>query len=234
MTKPFIESQPHYLANGKTINIHRNGRHQYWLDGNEERMPSVTSMLSHIDPGGFGVGMGWAIKQIKLHNGDIDAPRAVTKAAQDEGSRLHQAIDDYISRRIVDEGNALFVLWLNEIGNKHRWVASEKFLYHPLLRFGGCSDAFSTEAIWDWKTVNQDSYTQNGGRVKDIAQLGAYAMALRIMGSVLARQHGFIVYVMRDGSGIDVAEVNLDEGWNLFQASHHLHTLVKKAKDANA
>lgn len=229
MTKPLLESQQHSLANGRTVNIHRNGRHQYWLDGNEERMPSVTSMLGHLDSGGFGVGVGWAIKQARLNN-DLDAPRRMGNEARDEGTRLHQAVDSYISSQIVDEENALFVLWLNEVGNHHTWVASERFLYHPSYRYGGTGDGFSTDAIWDWKTKDAESYSKYGGSLSDIAQLSAYAMALTGMGSTLARDKGYICYVMRDGSGVDTVAVDLNEGWELFKAAHHVHALVKGAK----
>ena len=196
-------------------------------------------MLGHIDSKGFAVGMGWAIKQIRLHDGDVEAPRAVSKAARDEGTRLHDAIHAYITSRYmgtatflestVDEAYDLFVLWLNKIGNHNTWVASEEFLYHPEYRYGGTADAVSDSAIFDWKTKDPDSYAKYGGSLSDVAQLGAYAMALHAMGSTLARDIGYICYIMRDGSGVDTVEVDLNVGWELFRASHHLDTLVKEA-----
>lgn len=228
------ESQEHYLSNGKTTIIHRNGRHQYWLDDSTEKMPGVTAMLGHLDSGGFGVGMGWAIKQIKLHDGNTEAPRAVAKTAQDEGTRLHEAIHDYISKGIVDETYDLFVSWLNEVGNHSEWVASEKFLFHPTYKFGGTADAFSTHAVHDWKTKDAGSYAKYGGSLSDVAQLSAYAMALKAMGSTLARNKGYVSYVMRDGSGVDTVEVDLNLGWDLFKACHHLNSLVKEADRAKA
>ena len=187
-------------------------------------------MLGHLDSSGFGGGMGWAIKQIKLHDGDVEAPRAVAKAARDEGERLHEAINAYITEGIVDETYELFVLWLNKVGNHHKWVASERFLYHPTYRYGGTADAFSDSTIWDWKTKDPDSYAKYGGSLSDVAQLGAYAMALRAMGSALAPSRGYICYIMRDSSGTDVVEVDLTHGWALFEASHRLYTLTKGAK----
>lgn len=221
------ESQEHYLANGKTTIIHRDGNHQYWVGDATEKMPSVTSMLGPLDLK-FRVGMGYAIKQIRLNNNDLNAPYRVTKKAQDEGTRLHEAIHDYISKGIVDETYDLFVLWLNEVGNHSEWVASEKFLFHPTYKFGGTADAFSTYAIHDWKTVNQDSYASYGGLIKDQAQLGAYAMALEAMGSTLARSTGYITYIMRDGSGTDTIEVDLGKAWTLFKACRHLDSTVRR------
>ena len=228
------ETQEHLHFDGRKTLINRNGNHKYWLSSTpDEKMPSVTTMLAHLDSGGFGAGMGWALKMVRENDGDLDAPRRLSKAAQDEGSRLHEAIHQYIEKGIVDETNDLFVVWLNKVGNHHEWSASERFLYHPRLRFGGTADAFSRPAhttIWDWKSKDAESYSKYGGPIKDVAQLGAYAMGLREMGSIYAPSRGNIAYVMRDGSGVDVVPVDLDYGWELFKASHHLYTLLKGVK----
>jgi hypothetical protein len=224
------ESQEHPLADGRTTIINRNGRHQYWI-GDGPKMSSVTSMLGHLDSGGFGVGMGWALKVAREAGGDLEAPGRVSKEARDQGNLLHDAIDNFISEGIVDEESPLFVAWLNEVGNHHAWVASEQFLYHPEYRYGGTADAFSDSAIFDWKSKDSDSYAKYGGSLSDIAQLGAYAMALQAMGSTLARDVGYIAYVMRDGSGVDVVKVDLNHGWALFEASHKLYTLTRELRD---
>ena len=227
------ETQLSLLFDGRKVSISRNGNHQYWIEGEEDRMPSVTSMLGHLDSGAFGVGMGWALKQARLADGDLDAPRRLSKEAQDEGNRLHDAIHQFIENGTVDETNDLFVVWLNQVGNHHEWSASERFLFHAKMRYGGTADAFSRPAhttIWDWKSKDAESYSKYGGSIKDHAQLGAYAMGLREMGSIHAPTLGKIAYIMRDGSGVDVVPVDLDYGWELFKASHHIYTLLKGAK----
>ena len=55
-------------------------------------------------------------------------------------------------------------------------------------------------------------------------------MALREMDSILAPASGYIAYVMRDGSGVDVVPVDLEQGWELFKASRTLSLLVKASK----
>ena len=227
------ETQLSLLFDGRKVSISRNGNHQYWIEGEEDRMPSVTSMLGHLDSGAFGVGMGWALKQARLADGDLDAPRRLSKEAQDEGNRLHDAIHQFIESGTVDETNDLFVVWLNQVGNHHEWSASERFLFHAKMRYGGTADAFSRPAhttIWDWKSKDAESYSKYGGSIKDHAQLGAYAMGLREMGSIHTPTLGKIAYIMRDGSGVDVVPVDLDYGWELFKASHHIYTLLKGAK----
>mgnify|MGYP005829778107 len=227
------ETQLSLLFDGRKVSISRNGNHQYWIEGEEDRMPSVTSMLGHLDSGAFGVGMGWALKQARLADGDLDAPRRLSKEAQDEGNRLHDAIHQFIENGTVDETNDLFVVWLNQVGNHHEWSASERFLFHAKMRYGGTADAFSRPAhttIWDWKSKDAESYSKYGGSIKDHAQLGAYAMGLREMGSIHTPTLGKIAYIMRDGSGVDVVPVDLDYGWELFKASHHIYTLLKGAK----
>ena len=223
------ETQSSLLFDGHRVNISRNGNHQYWLEG-EDKMPSVTAMLGHLDSGAFGAGMGWALKMARENDGDLTAANRMSKEAQEEGTRLHEAIHQYIEKGIVDETNDLFVVWLNQVGNHHEWSASERFLYHPKLRYGGTADAFSRPAhttIWDWKSKDSESYSKHGGSIKDHAQLGAYAMGLREMGSIHTPTQGNIAYVMRDGSGVDVVPVDLDYGWELFKASHHIYTLLK-------
>jgi hypothetical protein len=225
------ETQKHLLHDGKKVIISRDGHHQYWIGDKDtkdkEKMPSVTGLLGPLD-GGFGVGMGWALKVAREAGGDLEAPRRVSKEARDQGNLLHDAIDNFISEGIVDEESPLFVAWLNEVGNHHDWYASEKYLYHPKLRFGGTVDACERYAvIWDWKTKDRESYDKYGSSDKDQVQLSAYAAALNEMGSVYAPSSGKIAYIMRDGSGVEVVEVNLNKGWEMFKVCHHLHSLRK-------
>ena len=67
--------------------------------------------------------------------------------------------------------------------------------------------------------------------MKDQAQLAAYAMALREMDSVYVPERGFIAYIMRDQSGVDVVPVDLNKGWKLFLASRSLYNLVREGHE---
>ena len=227
------ETQQHLLFDGRKILISRNGRHQYWIgDDDKDKMSSVTSILGHMDSSGFGVGMGWALKVARLADGDLEAPRRASKEAQEQGTLLHDAIDSYIKEGIVDEENPVFVSWLHEVGNHHDWAASEQFCYHPTLRFGGTVDALERySVIWDWKTKERESYDKYGPSIKDSVQLSAYAAALNDMGSVYAPSKGYISYIMRDGSGVDVVQVDLNKGWEIFKACHHLHSLIREGEN---
>jgi hypothetical protein len=233
------ETQHHALKDGTTLTISRNGNHQYWLDDGV-KVPSVTGLTGHIDGDGFGAGMGWALKQAREHDGDLDAPRRLSKEAMDSGTALHDDIDQYIKSAMVAEGNPAFVAWMHEVGERKEWLAAEQFVFNRALSYGGTADAFSLSpewgsrdsVIWDWKTKNPESYAKYGGSAKDHAQLAAYAMALREMGSILAPSSGYIAYVMRDGSGVDVVPVDLEQGWELFKASRTLSLLVKARKES--
>jgi hypothetical protein len=225
------EIQDHPLEGGGTLQISRNGNHQYWVDDGI-KVPSVTGLVGHVDGDGFGAGMGWALKIAKAHE-DLDAPRRVSKAAKDEGTRLHEDIDAYIKTGAVAEDNPLLVAWLHELGNRD-WLTSESFCYNA-SGFGGTIDAISREDnglyIADWKTVDPDSWHKHGSslrRAKDSAQLAAYAYTLREMGSIYAPLYGSIAYIMRDASKIVVEEVDLAWGWKLFQASKTIYDLRKK------
>lgn len=225
------ETQTHRLTNG-SIDITRNGRHQYKVEEGAW-MPSVTTMLGHLDGGAFGIGMNWALK-IAREQGDLDAPRRISKDAQEEGTRLHEAIQTFIDDGTVDEENPLFTSWLSHMGEQ-TWVATERFCVNPTLQYGGTIDAISMGKdgeleIWDWKTKDATSFSKYGGSVKDHAQLGAYASALHEMGSQLAPTRGYVAYIMRDGSGVHIDEVDLAKGYNLFLASRNVYTLLKGDK----
>ena len=233
-------TQIHQLANGQTVEItRRDGRgHQYIVDGVEKPMPSVTGMLGHVESGLFGVGQGWATKQIRLANGDLDAPKRVGDKAVADGNDIHNAIEAYIKTGTVDEENLGFISWLNTVGQDHDpyWVAAETFLYHPRMAYGGTLDAisnrFQESILWDWKTKDPVSYNKYGGSLKDHAQVASYADALNAMGSEFQGiQHAKIAYIMRDGSGTDVIDVDLEVGRKLFTLSRDLYLTTALYKD---
>jgi len=228
------DTQQHPLADGSKVSISRNGNHQYWIGDNGPKMRSVTTMLKHIEGDTFGIGMNWALKLVRENNGNINAPRQVSKESVDVGNRLHEAIDQYIRNHVVNEEDPLFLAWFNKVGEANDWMASELFIYNPSLdpNYGGTVDAISMDnkaeiVIWDWKTKERESYEKYGGYLHEQAQLAAYTDALRAMGSVYTPTKGCIAYIMRDGSYVDVVEVDLERGSKLFNASRELFLLTK-------
>lgn len=235
------EIQQHPLNNGSTVTISRNGRHQYWIDDGP-KMKSVTGLLRHIDGDTFGIGVNWAVKTAREDGGNLDAPKDFTKAAMEAGNHLHQAIDDYITRGTINEEDPVWMAWYHTIGRQTEFLASERFVYHPVLAYGGTIDAVSLAddgdlAIHDWKSVGTASWAKYRATLrlnKDAGQLGAYANALKAMGSVWEPSRGYITYVMRDGSGAETIEVDLERGFKLFNASRDLYLLTQGGGYAQA
>ena len=227
------DPQQHPLIDGSSVSISRNGNHQYWIGDSGPKMRSVTGLISHIEGDTFGVGLNWGLKMVREHGGDLNAPRRINKESVDIGNHLHEAVDTYIKHGTISE-DPVFMAWHNRLGEED-FLASERFLYHPDLLYGGTVDAISMDrsgdiAIHDWKSVEPGSWAKYGSSLrinKDTAQLSAYADALTQMGSVWAPSTGSITYVLRDGSGAEVVEVDLERGSKLFQASRALALLTQ-------
>ena len=224
--------QEHVLKDGTRIEISRNGNHQYSVryPGQDfvGRMASVTTLNKHTEGDTFGIGVNWATKLIR-ESGNFNAPREDTSQSILQGTALHECIERYIKSngKDIDEENDMFTAWLKDVGSKHNWLASEVFLYHPALSYGGTADAISIDTetmetvIWDWKTKNRATYEKYGPSLsyKDHAQLAAYANALDNMGSIYAPTKGNIVYIMRDGSYADLVQVDLRSSTEVFGLS---------------
>jgi hypothetical protein len=235
------EEQVHELMDGSSVTIVRiNDRygHKYALrEGGEQRfdqdlglMPSVTSLTSHVDAGAFQIGMNWAMKVARENGGDLEAPKRVGKEALDQGNALHDDIDSYIKHGTVNEESPAFVTWLREIGSQLNFNASELFVYHRKMVYGGTVDAIGMNWAWDWKTKDPDSYAKNGGSLKDHVQLAAYVEALRSMESIHTPVEAKIAYVMRDGSGVDVVDVDIEGSFELFINSRSMKYMVDTFK----
>jgi hypothetical protein len=233
MTMP-TEVQQHPLLDGTSVAISRNGNHQYWV-GDGSKLRSVTSILKYVEGDTFGIGMNWALKVVREMGGDVNAPRRLTKESLDIGNALHEAVDGYIRHGTITEEDPVFLAWF-QAGQDVDWVASERFLYHPQMAFGGTVDALSKEsdgsiAIHDWKTVDKNSwdrYADSLRRNKDWAQVSAYAAALSAMNSLWGPiTKGYITYIMRDGSGATSIQVDLARGMALFKASRELFLLTQ-------
>ena len=50
------------------------------------------------------------------------------------------------------------------------------------------------------------------------------------MASVLAPAYGYVAYIMRDGSGVHVDQVDLAKAEKLFLASRNVYNLLKENK----
>ena len=232
-----VDTQTHPLLYGNSVEISRDRNHRYWIGSDGPKMPSVTSLTKHIDGDGFGAGLGWGLKMARHSGGDLDAPHRIASESRRIGNQLHDAIAGFISTGAVSE-EPLFLAWFHAVGKTHKWAASERFLYHPQLSYGGTLDALSYDpdgnlSIWDWKTRERESYEKNGSYQSEVAQISAYRDCLISMGSRWTPiASGFIVYVMRDATGrqlsgeVDVVEVDLAHGSKLFQASRCLYRLL--------
>ena len=85
--------------------------------------------------------------------------------------------------------------------------------------------------IQDVKSVDPESWAKHGSKFrkgKDWGQVAAYITALQAMNSKYKTPHAQIVYVMRDGSGVAIEDVDLNMGFQLFKASMKLYELNKE------
>jgi len=228
------ETQKQVLRDGSVLEISRNGRHQYQVSGGA-LLPNVTAILGHISGDTFGIGVNWAAKLIR-ESGDFDAAKKAGKEAAEIGTNLHKAVEQYIRHGSVEELDPIFPTWKEHIGERY-WLGCEQFVIDEKMGYGGTVDAYSMEQVsangqgamlWDWKTKDADSFSKRGSDLKDHAQVAAYVHAYNQMGGrhspIIMAQIG---YVMRDGSGMYIVHADLELGWNLFQAAHHIYTLVK-------
>ena len=250
MSKEII--QEHILKDKTRINITQitkkigaNEVHKYMVTGLDGQtgaeLSSVTALNKHTEGDTFGVAVNWATKLIR-ESGNFNAPNEDTAKSIASGNALHECIERYIKSngKEIDEENDMFTAWLKDVGSKHNWLASEVFLYHPVLNYGGTADAISIDAetmepvIWDWKTKNRNTYERYGPSLsyKDHAQLAAYANALDNMGSIYTPTKGNLVYIMRDGSYADVVPVDLQLSTEIFGLSARMAHLAGQLKDS--
>ena len=229
---PNIEEQLHPVTNGlgayskvkisrTTVKHGRYESHEYRVEDGPP-LSGVTRITKYCEGDKFGVGQGFAISEIGKAGGDLKAPGRVSDESREVGNQLHRSIDIYITDKIVDEGDDLFMSWFRNFGS-HDWLTSERFIYHP-KGFGGTIDAIAREddgtiAIYDWKTRKRETYEKHGPYDGERAQISAYAKALQAMGSEYAPTKAFIVYVMRDGSYAERVEVDIEKYWKLFRAA---------------
>lgn len=232
------------IVGDKEVHIARTPRHKYsyYIKGGDtgERsqgtnMPSVTTIGGYIGADSFGAGVGWAQSVIRKNNGDPDAPKSAAEKSMHLGTALHDAIDRFVQfREMPDEVDDAFMSWHREIGSQRMWVASELMVVDLALEIGGTIDAISAEngsyAIWDWKTKDRNAKGTFHKDPKDQAQIAAYARALRSLGHQFTPQRGYICYIMRDGSGLEVTEVDLPRAEKLFDLGYNMYHALKEIK----
>ena len=166
--------------------------------------------------------------------GYADTAATSSQNSTDAGTQVHDDIHQWISTGKINEESPhlpLFMHWLNQVGEKVNFTVSEKFLYNPHMfpKYGGTLDAYSLATVWDWKVkLTEKSYAKYGSSPRDLAQLSAYALALKAMGSAYRPSRGFLAYILQ--SGVDIVEVDLNIGAKLFTAAHQLYALLEGAK----
>ena len=227
------------------VHIQRTPRHKYsyyiikrgdgsmnphWQGSN---MPSVTTIGGYIGADSFGAGVGWAQSVIRKNNGDPDSPKAAAEKSMQLGTELHNAIDKFVQfREMPDEADDAFMSWHREIGSQRMWVASEMMVVDIDIDVGGTIDAISAEngsyAIWDWKTKDRNAKGTFHKDPKDQAQIAAYARALHRLRHQFAPQKAYICYIMRDGSGLEVIEVDLAKARKLFDLGYDMYHALKE------
>ena len=233
--------QVHILKDGSTVEIERKnvGRgHRYLLDG-DKPVGSVTGVLGHLDSDAFGIGMNWALKQARLADGDLDAPKRIGNTAREAGELLHSQIEEFIKDGTIAEDET-FLAWhrlMDGLGLSEglELVATERFVYDPELMIGGTVDCIVQTLdgefhVYDWKTKERESYDKYGPSAKDMCQTAGYVHALRAMSSEWAPTKAFIVYVMRDGSKAERVAVPLGKYMPIYKAAHQLHNLLDEVK----
>ena len=233
--------QIHTLIDGSTVEIERkdvNKGHRYILNGGKP-VGSVTSILGHLDSDAFSIGMNWALKQVRLADGDLDAPKRIGTTAREAGELLHSQIEEFIKNGTIAEDET-FLAWhrlMDGLGLSEglELVATERFVFDPEFMIGGTVDCIVQTLdrefhVYDWKTKQRDSYDRYGPSAKDMTQIAGYCYALRIMNSEWTPSKAFIIYVMRDGSKAERVEVPLDKYIPIYKAAHQLHSLLGEVK----
>ena len=232
------KEQVHRFRDGSEILIKRSGNHQYSYGDNKIKYASTTGIASHIDPGGDGLHY-WSGEMALKHNDRAGFAIERNKAAA-RGTKLHEAIERFIEDNDVSETDEVFVLWLTQVGNNHKWAAAEVMAINEETGSGGTIDALSYASdsssdviIWDWKTkTSEASYRKYKPYLKDHAQIANYAKALFNMGSVynVNQQTAKIAYICTDTENVFIEDVDITSAYKLFQQSAHLYHSAKAYK----
>ena len=200
--------------------------------------PSVTTILNYMPKNSFF--MTW-LKDVG-HNADF-----IAKRAADEGTQVHQAIEDLVEGNeiswIDDYGNAKYnenvwgmILKFAEFWNNHKpkLISSEEFAYSDEHQFAGTADLVveMDGEIWllDIKTSNALHKTYD-------MQLAAYAKALKETRNLEIQRTGVVwlksskrqtsnkpgVY---QGKGWEIKIVDeIEYNFDLFQTVYKLYKL---------
>ena len=228
--------QVHRFRDGSEILIKRSGNHQYSFGDNKIKYNSTTGITNHIDPGGDGLHY-WSGEMALKHN-DRAGFRIERDKAAAEGTRLHDLIDTYITTGSVDETDDVFILWLNQVGNHHRWAAAEVMVINVETGSGGTCDALSfgtgnQVVAWDWKTKKtEDSDIKYKPTLKDHAQIANYVRAFANMSSEynVDQTTAKIAYLCLDTKKVYVEDVDIASAYELFKQSANLYHGIRAYK----
>lgn len=226
--------------------ISRDDNHAYTVkhNGNITVLPGVTGILHTVGSKDKTDRLiGWAKKQALLKVAEhirsfsgkpltvdeswIESVRKsawkrdkeLLKEAGDIGTRVHAAIDEYISGKEpvltddIKQGYDNFRDWLDY--SRFKIIKGDTYVASLEYRYGGAMDALAEKdgklILLDWKTSNyiQDTYS---------LQAGAYAMAFNeTFGKVIDR--AFVVRFGKDGPDVEPKEVNLFNSESAFRST---------------
>ena len=230
------KQQTHIFSDGSAIGIERDGNHQYNFAGSKVKYASTTGIASHIDPGGDGLNY-WSGEMALKHN-DRAGFAIERNIAAERGPKLHEAIERYIEHGTVDETDDIFIMWLRNVGNNHRWSAAEKMVINVETGSGGTCDALSIVyydpwevMIWDWKTkTSEASYLKYRPYVKDHAQIANYAKAFLNMESAynVNQETAKIAYICTDTGNVFIEDVDIASAYEVFKHAAQLYRSSKE------
>lgn len=234
-------------------------QHLYTVDGKD--YPSVTKVLNIIGGGKTNALIIWARREaLKMAKSEIlgfmdsgkqlshvaldelmakadKQPEKIKSEAADIGSRVHAAIDDYISGKTPTmdaesrPGFDNFMRWA--AGEGIRLIAGDTSVVSLQYGYGGRLDALGYDksdnlVLLDWKTSNamRDEYP---------LQVAAYAQAFAETYGVAMPGRAIVVRFGKETPGdFEPGEVNLPGAWLAFKGALDLHNAMGTALWAGA
>jgi hypothetical protein len=220
-------------------------RRQHLYTVGEKEYPSVTKILSIIGGGKTNALVVWARREaLKMAKSEIlgymDAGKALTHVALDEliqkadrqpdtikgaaadiGTRVHTAIDCFISGKTPqldadsERGFNNFMVWLR--GQEYEIIAGDTVVASMDYGYGGRLDAIARDkngdlVLLDWKTSNalRDEYP---------LQVSAYAQAFEETYGIKCKSSVVVRFGKDKADDFEHREVNLLQAWSAFSAA---------------
>jgi hypothetical protein len=232
---------------------YRDYRRQHLYAVNGVEYPSVTKILGIVGGGKTNALVVWARRAaLKLAESELVAeltqgrtitadvlgpilaradrqPDKIKDEAADIGSRIHQAIDDYIAGKMpklepdTKPGFENFMSWLSQEGMEI--IAGDTVVASTKYGYGGRLDAIARSKsggfiILDWKT-------SNAMREEYPLQVSAYAQAFSETYGMTLPDSAWVIRFGKTGPDFETKKVNIPvalDGWlaavRLFDAMH--------------